>query len=319
VILALAWVVVTFWHWGGIAMTQRNFVDFAGAIGADVDYMIVGDSKAGPFSTHCTIPWLYPYRGIVHTADSVTPVYHWYALRQIRKKHPEFRPRVVFVFVGANNMNANGLHARRDYTFFNQISLSDAWALSAARGDVLTFAEVLLARVFPVYGRRVQITHLQSGERGGRVCPSARPADLARPGPFDLPSVSRNPVDDKNYYDIYRRSVYANYESAESVAGGLEKLLRLIQGMGAVPVLVLPPVASEMWALEQELVGTKFDETIAAVVEETDVQVLDLREVTRYEFRDVNHLSPRGAREVARAFFAPVLRAVIGTASEDED
>jgi len=307
VILALAWGAVALMPWGGIVMSQKTYIDFAQELGPETDYLIVGDSKAGPFATDCLIPWLGSERGAVFTADSVTPVFHWYTLREIRRRFPEFRPRVVFIFIGANNMNANGLHASRDFVFFNQVSLSDAWNLSGARGGVLLFAEVVLSRIFPTYGHRVQITHLQFGDRAGRSCPPITEASYRNEGSFEFAYVPRDPVADRNYYDIYRRSAYVDYESSIAQAVALEKLIRLVRDFEGIPILVLPPVSSEMWALEQELVGQGFDETIDSIVERTAVEVLDLRDVTEFEFQDVNHLSSRGAYDVAIKFFQPIL------------
>lgn len=307
IILAIAWCVVMFAPWGGIVMSQRNYIEFAGELGSDTDYLIVGDSKTGPFATDCLIPWLRPYHGVVFTADSVTPAFHWYLLREIRARYPEFRPKTVFIFVGANNMNLNGLHARRDFTFFNQMSFADAWNLSWERGEKLLFLEVVLARVFPVYGYRVQITHLQMGNRSGRSCPAVTSSSYAREGPYGFHFEARNPVNDRNYYDIYRRSAYANYESSVVEAGALEEMIRLVRNFGGVPILVLPPVASEMWALEQDLVGQRFDETINSILEKSGVELLDLRDRTQFEFRDVNHLSKKGAYDVAQKYFLPLL------------
>ncbi len=306
-ILASSWCVVTFMPWGGIVLTQKNYIEFAGEVASETDYLIVGDSKAGPFSTDCLMPWFPPERGVVFTADSVTPVFHWYALREIRKRFPAFKPKVVFILVGANNMNANGLHATRDYTFFNQVALSDAWSLSGARDRKLLFAEVVLARTFPVYGHRVQITHLQVGTRSAWSCPPPTESSFAHEGPFEFVSEPRDPVADRNYYDIYRRSAYADYESSVAVAGGLENLIALVREFGGVPILVLPPVTSEMMALEVELVGSKFDETIDSIVEKSGIELLDLREDTSFEFRDVNHLSAGGAFGIAQKYFRPIL------------
>jgi hypothetical protein len=306
-ILAFAWCAVTFAPWGGVVMSQRSYIDLAGELGSDTDYLIVGDSKAGPFATDCLIPWLDTHRGAVFTADSVTPVFHWYTLREIRTLFPEFRPKVVFIFVGANNLNANGLHARRDFTFFNQVALSDAWDLSGSRGERLLFAEVVLARLFPAYGHRVQITHLQVGNRAGRSCPTITESSYVHEGPFEFVFEPRNPVNDRNYYDIYRRSAYADYESSVAEASALEELIRLVKNFGGVPILVLPPVTSEIWSLEQELVGEKFDDTIESIVEKSGVALLDLRAITRFEFRDVNHLSHRGAYDVTQEYLRPLL------------
>src|SRR5262249_15004231 len=110
-----------------------------------------------------------------------------------------------------------------------------------------------------------------------------------------------------NYYDIYRRSLYASYQSSPIVARATEQLTELVRSFGGLPILVLPPVTAEMRALEHQMIGNSFDETLTSIAEKEQVCVLDLRDRHEYEFVDVNHLTQRGAHDVAADYFLPIL------------
>ena len=293
--------------WGGVSASQRSQQRVARELAGETDFLILGDSKAGPFSAECLSPWIAGRRGLVFTADSVTPVFYYHNLSQIRSEVSGFQPRWVFIFIGANNFNAHGLHVERDFAFLNEIGLGDAWRLSGARGEYLMFAEALASRIFPLYGMRVPITHLQIGESPGTSCAHADAANFARVASGKIAPASRDAILDRNYFDIYRRSVYASYESSPVIASATEMLIELVRGYGGTPVLVLPPVTSEMRALEFELIGDAFDASVREIAGRTGVQVLDLRDRIDYEFADVNHLSVRGARDVLLERFRPLI------------
>jgi hypothetical protein len=300
--------------WGGVADSKRSHQRVARELAGATDFLIVGDSKAGPFSIGCLSPWLAPYRGLVFTADSVTPIFHYENLVEIRKTQPGFMPRVVFVFVGANNFNTNGQHVQREYTFFNELDLGQVWDWSGgANGEPLFFVEALLSRLMPLYGKRVMITHLQFHRSADECVASAGPAGYEQARNVPIGHATRNAVDDKNYYDIYRRSVYGSYESSPMVGEAVARLVELVRSYGGVPVIVLPPVTSEIRQLEHQLVGEAFDDTLRAIVAKQNARVLDLREQTGYEFRDVNHLSPRGARDLAVDYFLPIVEEQFAT------
>jgi len=301
-------VVVLLVPWGGISDSKRAHQKRARELAEATDFLIVGDSKAGPFSVDGLNPWLDGYRGLTFSGDSVTPVFHYDNLLEIREQVPGFRPRVVFIFVGANNFNKNGQHVEREFTFFSELGLRKVWQWSAAQGDVLSFVEAVLSRAFPLYGRRVMITHLEFHHDPQHVFGvDSESFAKARSRPPD--SGARNPIYDKNYYDIYRRSMYASYQSSPIIARATEDLIELVRSFGGVPVLVLPPVTPEIRALEHELIGDAFDQTLSAIVRKERVQVLDLRDQYEFEFLDVNHLSQKGARDVAIAFFLPIVAA----------
>jgi hypothetical protein len=311
VVLSFAWLVNALVPWGGILVSQDNHQRVGTALGSDLDFVVLGDSKAGPFETDCLMPWLNPYRGAVFGADSVPPVYHLDTLRRIRDAQPGFAPAVVFLFVGANNINANGLHATRDFTFFVRLPLRDALSFSVGQGQWLTFTEVLFSRVLPVYGHRVMITHLQVGSRGARRCPDPSAQSFAQTEGFELEVGVRDPVADRNYYDIYRRSMYVDYKSSRIEIAAFEDLLELIKAWGGRPIVVFPPVTSEIRRLEDEMIGDAFDESMSALIDRAAVDLMDLRDVRDFDFKDVNHLSMKGAHDLARAYFLPILREAV--------
>jgi hypothetical protein len=306
--LVAAYPAVQLIPWGGVAASGRAHGRAAKELAGAADFLIVGDSKAGPFSIGCLIPWLDGYRGLVFSADSVTPIFHLHNLIHIRQVVPEFRPKVVFIFLGANNFNTNGLHVEREYTFFNELPLDQTWDLSGRQGEYLFFAEALLSRAFPLYGKRVAITHLQFGEPPNSRCTSTSPENYEQASYVALEPANRNAVLDRNYYDIYRRSVYSSYESSPLVARATERLIDLVEAYGGFPVLVLPPVTPEIRGLEAQLIGDRFDETLRRIAAAKGTQVLDdLRDQNGYDFADVNHLSKRGARDLAFDHFLPIL------------
>ncbi len=308
VLLALfsANLVVRWIPWAGVAASKRDHQRAAAELAGATDFLVVGDSKAGYFSVGCLMPWFPGYRGLVFSADSVTPIFYYNSLREIRNAVPEFKPRVVFIFVGANNFNANGQHVQREYTFFNELDLGDTWDLSVRQGDFASFAEALLSRLLPLYGKRVMITHLQIGEpAAGCRSTAAESYEVARQ--ISFAPTQRDAILDKNYYDIYRRSVYESYRSSPLVSRATEKLIEEIKGYGGTPILVLPPVTAEIRGLEHQLIGDAFDRTVVSIADEHGARVLDLRDRTEYEFADVNHLSFRGAHDVAVDYFLPIL------------
>lgn len=302
--------------WTGIMVNHRRHVMAARLFGEQAEFLILGDSSAGTFSYKSLSP-VFDTRGLVFDADSVTPVYHLYNYRKAREAAPEFRPKVVFICTGANNFNRNGLHGRRDLGLFSLLPVSEAARLTLPNREYMTFAEVLLSRAFPVYEHRVQITHLYFNWRPDPTAGISRETvrwqdatELER----TLPHVARNPIADHSYLDIYRRSVYADYEYSEVIESGLELLIREIREDAAVPVIVLLPLSDEIMQLGDEMVGPVFENNLRAFAGEQGVRLLDMRRLT-YDLEDINHLSRRGAI----AFFRDQLQPIVDAAVDDPD
>ena len=104
--LASAWVAAAVIPWGGIPASKENHFRIGSGLGEAVDFLVIGDSKVGPFEEECVMNWIPGLHGVVYTADSVTPVYYLDLLQRIRASQPDFSPEVVFIFIGANNMAA---------------------------------------------------------------------------------------------------------------------------------------------------------------------------------------------------------------------
>ncbi len=289
----------------------------ANHFGAEVDWLLVGDSKAGRFSYDGLVPF-NSRRGLVFTSDSVTPVYQYHVLRQLKEKAPNFKPKVVFISTGANNFNRNGLHCRRDLALYTMLDLPAVAALTLPNGATLDFVEAVTSRLFPVYGKRVLITHFNFA-LGDKAKLKTDHIDWVNyTDPRQAPPETRDPIKDRNYLEIYRRSVLVNFEYSRVVEAALTRLVAEVRELGAEPVLVFLPVTEEMRALERELVGDAFDAPMQAFAKANSVTILDLREQHHYEFEDVNHLTHVGALTVAEEHFVPRVNAAVGTTAAED-
>lgn len=290
---------------------KHHFV--ADQFGTNVDWLLVGDSKAGRFSYDGLVPF-NSRKGLVFTSDSVTPVYQYHVFRQLKEKAPGFKPKVVFISTGANNFNRNGLHCRRDLALYTMLDLPTVAALTLPNGSYLDFVEAVTSRIFPVYGKRVLITHFHfTFLNRGRL--KTDHIDWQNyTDPRQAPPEFRDPIKDRNYLAIYRRSVLVQYDYSEVVEAALGRLIDEVRDLGAEPVLVFLPVTEEMRALEAELVGDAFDQPINAFAAEKKVRILDLRNRHNYAFEDVNHLTHIGALNVAEEHFVPLVNQADTTA-----
>lgn len=316
--------------WTGVMNSHRQHVAIAKLFGADVDYAILGDSKTAPFSHDHSQRYegggvaagLDP-KGLVFSSDSVTPAYHLFNLRRVREAAPAFQPRTVFISLGANNFNRVGLHCRRDMGLYSLLTLREAAALTVSAGEYGAFAEVLLSRLFPVYQHRVQLTHFQFAWRPdptAGVSPETRQWKSIAAAVRDAPEWQRDPVEDRGYEDIYRRSVYNDFEYSDVMEAAVAALVEEIRDLGAEPVLMLLPVSAEMLALERALVGPAFDTPLRAFAENHDLELLDLRAETGYAFADANHLTERAAIQLWQERLAPLLdRARVSRSREVRD
>lgn len=293
--------------WTGLSTNHLLHQEVGRRFGSEVDYIIMGDSKTGPFSIHALAPYLSK-KGLVFRADSTTPVYHLYNYRKLRQQNPDLRPKHAFICIGANNFNSEGLHCRRDLTLFTSLGLSDVYKLTAENGQYLTFVEALLSRIFPLYGHRVQVTHFQFS-----LHPTSNLDAKLEHASWDMSDVTllncpqRDAVMDRNYLEIYRRSVLRDYHYSKLNEIALSQLIDELRAGQTQPYIVLLPVTEEMMRLEQELVGDRFMKNITAFATEKQVAIMDLRHRSDYNFEDVNHLSPSGAVAFAWDYFEPII------------
>ena len=72
-------------------------------------------------------------------------------------------------------------------------------------------------------------------------------------------------------------------------------------------VLLDLPVTAEMRELERKS-APQWDRRVLQFAEENEVSYLDLRDHPEMSFRDINHLSNLGAKEVCERWLAPFVR-----------
>lgn len=311
--------VLLYWlPFGGPVASRRSHERAARAVGAEADFLLVGDSKVSSFSRDCLLTGTQPWRGLAFTSNAVSPVFYFDALRAIAAENPGFAPKVVFISIGSNNFNANGLHMQREYTLNNVLDLAALWDLTAAQGEWMSFITAILSRMVPVYGKRVLITHLEFDlGRGDEACKGLDPDRWDDPRYAHWKSGGRKPIIDRQYMEITRRSILQDFVYSPIAERALVRIIEQVRGWGGVPVIVLLPVSEEMNALRTEMVGDAFDGPIRELAARLQVQILDLRSAD-YDLKDVNHLSQLGARDVARDHFVPIVGRVAsrGTAAQ---
>lgn len=254
------------------------------------EILLMGDSKVFPFVegyTNCPF-FTRPTRALA--MDSATVLYQRNLYNRIVRE-TEVRPKVVFYSTGANNFNANGLHILRDYTIRFIAGPKELVDYSSMPGSLPYLADAFFCRLYPIYGRRIEISHLMV--RG------------YKPRSIDLAPPVRDPVADENYLLIYKRGVLTDYRVSDFHLENLRVWAEEIRAQNGELVVLDLPVTEEMRELEHE-VCQEWDEKIAEFSAETGVRYVDLRGQVELPFRDINHLSNLGAKLVVERWLAPI-------------
>ena len=274
---------------------RRQFdasIQVARKMGKDAEIVLFGDSRATMYrSQHFSRPTLS------FAAPNNTIIFSRLLFEKMLAECST-RPRIVFLMMGANNYNKNGLFPLRDFAIRRLVSYGDIAHFTQYKDGHWVALDALFARAFPVYGRRMEIRSprlLLSLWRQSRVPISQNNVLGMRPltGADEAPP-RRSSTEDKNYWLIYKRSIYINYKLSGVHTGTTEALIDQALKVGAKVVLVQPPVEPMMRELEKKMVGTVFDDYLADLKKRKPVHHLDMRDVTRYEFADLNHISIRG-------------------------
>ena len=262
------------------------------------EILILGDSKVFPFVEGYIDCPFFSGPAYAFAMDSATVLFQrlWYD-RLVRETG--IKPKVVIYSTGANNFNENGLHALRDYTVRYVAETGDLLDYWKMDGAFPYLVDALLCRLYPIYGMRIEITHLMF--RG------------YKPRQLDLSPVVRDPVADENYLLIYKRGVLASYQVSDFHMNNLVRWSEEIRAHGGELVVVDLPVTPEMREMELRECR-EWDERIAAFSRETGISYLDLREHSELPFRDINHLTNMGAKEVAERWLDPIAREILSRA-----
>lgn len=259
------------------------------------DILLLGDSKVFPFVDGYTGCPFFSEPAYALAMDSATVLYQRILYNRLATE-TDLHPKVVFYSTGANNFNENGLHVLRDYATRFVASPKDLWEYRTVPGCSPYLVDSFLSRLYPVYGRRIEITHLMF--RG------YRPRDL------DMSPPNRDVVADENYLLIYKRGVLANFKVSEFHVNNLERFAEEVRANGGELVVLDLPVTEPMRKLELE-VCQEWDNAMRDFSERTGVRYLDLREHSDFMFRDINHLSSLSAKEVVTRWLQPLADEII--------
>jgi len=255
------------------------------------DVVLLGDSKVFPFVEGYVDCPFFDRPAYAFAMDSATVLYQRILYNRLISE-TSMRPKIVFYSTGANNFNENGLHIQRDYAMRFLATPSDLWEYRTIPGCLPYLVDSLISRLYPVYGRRIEISHLMF--RG------------YKPREIDTEPPKRDPIADENYLLIYERGVLAEFQVSEFHLQNLYRWAQEIRSNGGELVVLDLPVTEPMRDLEMK-VCKEWDEKIQAFSQETGVRYLDLRKHSDFSFRDINHLSNVSAKEVVRQWLQPLV------------
>lgn len=240
----------------------------------------------------------------------------------------EARPAIVFIMLGANNYNRNSVFTRRDYAITQVASIMDLLKLMRFDGGIEYAIDGLIGKLFPVYGRRMEIRsprglfskfrevlgeNLTVDNNNEDVLEREKPIkkiDHAEQFKMAFIPVVRRPTFDTNYYLTYKRSIYVDFAISRMHATLLENVIDLARSHGARVFLIQLPIERKLLDLQQVMVGEEFDIYLDELAKQNDVSRLDFRGSTKYEFIDINHLSPKGSYMLIKEVINPIISSI---------
>ena len=306
IILAAVNISVALLPYGSSMRHFKASIQVSREIGDGAKVMLFGDSRSTRFKAN-----FFQEKTLSFPAANTTVIYAKLLFDRIIDE-TNARPKIVILALGANNYNKNGIFTIRAFAVRRLASLSDIRGFVSYRGGFEYMIDALFARVFPVYGRRMEIGRPAAVKRMFRS--SERPvgmADASQMVPLDPDVLHQEPersvIDDHEYWLIYERSVYPNYELSRLHIGMLEALIDTAIKHGAIVVTVQLPIEPKMRQLEQVAVGKIFDDYLVDLRLRKHIIHLDLRDDPRFEFHDLNHLTYRGSRDLVEVVFNPLI------------
>ena len=287
--------------------------------GSDAKVFVFGDSRSAIFEEKYFVA-----KTLNLSAVSNTITYSKLLLERIYKL-TDARPKIIFLMLGAHNYSRNSIFTRRDYAITQVASVRDIVNFSMLEGGMQYAIDGLMGKIFPVYGRRMEIRSprgmiAQILNRGSRNEPnimhtkktgkqiSSRKYEEQVKTVFT--PIARRDEFDNNYYLTYKRSVYSNFQISRMHSTLLETVIELARTHGAHVFLVQLPIERKLLDLQKIMIGNKFDNYLNHLEKIENVSRLDLREFTKYEFGDINHLSDRGSYNLTKEVLNPIISAI---------
>lgn len=311
---------------GAVRKQFENDIKRISEASVQADVFVFGDSRSAVLDQN-----LFLKNTLNLSAVSNTIAYSWLILKKAYD-NTDVRPKVVFLMLGANNYNRNGIFAKRDYALSQVAGLRDIFSLFLMSGGVEYGIDGLFGRIVPIYGRRMEIRspraivakiekmrgkileprteaeELQTGDKPTRLLDDSQHLSGHEAQVQDeFPAVVRRAVFDENYYLTYKRSVYQQYEISRLHLQMLEEVIELARAHGASIFLIQLPIEKKMYDLQQRMVGNKFDRHLDRLAKKSKVFRLDFRKLTEFEFVDINHLSPKGSARLIQFIINPII------------
>ena len=293
---------------------KRQFaasVQMSRDVGDNAKVVIFGDSRATMFH-----PEFFHEKTFSFASPNNTVIFSKMLFDKMISE-TKARPRVMIIVLGANDYNKNGIFTKRDFAIRQLASFSDILDFATHPGGYGYMIDAVFAKMFPVYGRRMEIR--SPSMLRFLFTLAKRPlseTDIHGMGALDRLQMEQAPersaIDDHNYWLIYKRSIYRDYELSLLHTGLLESLIDNGIKNGATVITVQLPVEPKIRELENQMVGKIFDNYLVELKAQKSILHLDLRDDMRFEFQDLNHLSLRGARELSRIIFKPIIAETMG-------
>lgn len=270
---------------------------------SDIKVVSFGDSKATQaFSS------FFNYPALSLASPNNTIIFSKFIFDQL-KTNTSFKPKVIILYVGPNNFNKNGIFTQRDYAIRQIASYNQLIEISQMDEGISYALDGLIAKLIPVYAKRVEIRHptnfwkLITKDSEFRI---KMPA-MYNPGIVQKQSKHRDINKDKNYALIYERSVYNNYSSSKLHLNYLENFIKEIITLGAKPVIIQLPIDKTIYLLQDKLVRDEFKMDIKRLEKKYNLIHLNETKNDNYELLDSNHLSPYGHKNFIKEKINPIL------------
>ena len=280
-------------------------------VGEQASVILFGDSRATRFKRE-----FFRENTLSFASPNNTVVYSKLLFDRILSD-TKARPKVMIITLGANNYNKNGIFPLRDFAIRQLVSFADIRDFASYRNSYGYMIDALFAKMFPIYGRRMEIRSPSSllylfQLRQHPLSESDVPGHTGHTvGVETMPAPERSAVFDQNYWLIYKRSVYCNYELSTLHTGMLERLIDTAIQHGMTVVTLQLPIEPKMRQLEIEMVGSIFDDYLERLRTQKSIIHLDLRDDLRFEFYDLNHLSLKGASDLTREVLNPLIEDIL--------
>jgi len=287
---------------GTFMQSFRDHTGNAERNGKTAEIILFGDSRATGFH-----PVFFERPALTLATPNTTILYAYFLFREIRQRNAT-HPKLMVLCLGSNNYNDNGIFAKRDFAVRVLPEFNDLADFATTTGGIPYAVDGAFAKLFPVYGYRMELRSpdelLPIIKKIFRKQPPA-PNIEAAPDLTGSAAPVRNALDDRNYLEIYRRSVLNDFKISAFHMEILKKMIAAAQAEKIKVLVVELPMEEMMLRLHENLADQLFQKSLTELLEKYKVPLLDLRYKNRYEFNDLNHLSARGLRDLTRDHINP--------------